>query len=54
MLHRYSDVFRTLIGLVDLAWIAVAWLAAYALRFHAGWPAPLGVPAFSTTSIRWR
>jgi len=44
MLHRYSDVFRTLLGAVDLALVALAWLAAYGLRFHAGIPAPLGVP----------
>ena len=48
MLHRHSEVFRTLIGLVDLALIAMAWLGAYALRFHAGWPVPLGVPALAT------
>ena len=44
MLHRYSDVFRTLLGVVDLSWVALAWLAAYAIRFHAGIPAPLGTP----------
>jgi exopolysaccharide biosynthesis polyprenyl glycosylphosphotransferase len=44
MLHRYSDVFRTLLGAVDLSLVALAWLAAYGLRFHAGIPAPLGVP----------
>ncbi|MBK7947771.1 MAG: undecaprenyl-phosphate glucose phosphotransferase [Deltaproteobacteria bacterium] len=47
MLHRYSEVFRTLLGLVDLTWVALAWLAAYGLRFHAGIPAPLGVPPLS-------
>ena len=44
MLHRYSDVFRTLLGVVDLSWVALAWLAAYAIRFHAGVPTPLGTP----------
>ncbi len=47
MLHRYSDVFRTLIGAVDLTLVGLAWLAAYGLRFHAGFPAPLGVPPLS-------
>jgi len=46
MLYRYSEVFRTLIGLADLALVAGAWCAAYALRFHAGLPAPRGVPPF--------
>lgn len=44
MLHRYSDVFRTLLGVTDLTLIAFAWLGAYAIRFHAGIPAPLGTP----------
>lgn len=48
MLHRHSDVFRTLIGAVDLSLVAVAWLAAYGLRFHAGLPAPLGIPPLAT------
>lgn len=47
MLHRYSDVFRSLLGVVDLSLVAVAWLAAYAIRFHAGIPAPLGTPPLS-------
>lgn len=47
MLHRYSDVFRTLLGVVDVTWVALAWLAAYAIRFHAGIPAPLGTPPLS-------
>ncbi len=47
MLHRYSEVFRTLLGAADLTLVASAWLAAYFLRFHAGIPAPLGVPPLS-------
>lgn len=47
MLHRYSDVFRTLLGAVDLTLVGLAWLAAYGLRFHAGIPAPLGIPPLS-------
>lgn len=46
MLYRHSEVFRTLIVLADLALVAVAWLAAYGIRFHAGIPAPEGVPPF--------
>lgn len=48
MLHRYSDVFRSLLGVVDLSLVGLAWLAAYALRFHAGIPAPLGIPPLAT------
>lgn len=46
MLYRYSEVFRTLLMAVDLCLVAAAWTAAYWLRFHAGIPAPLGVPDF--------
>lgn len=44
MLYRYSEVFRTLLGVADLAVVAVAWLGAYGLRFESGLPVPLGVP----------
>ena len=44
MLYRYSEVFRTLLGVADLVLIASAWLGAYALRFNSGLPVPLGVP----------
>jgi Undecaprenyl-phosphate glucose phosphotransferase len=44
VLYRYSEVFRTLLMAADLALVAAAWLAAYWLRFHAGVPAPRGVP----------
>ncbi|MCP4036750.1 MAG: undecaprenyl-phosphate glucose phosphotransferase [bacterium] len=44
MLYRYSEVFRTLVGVADLCLIAGAWLAAYALRFHSGLPVDRGVP----------
>ncbi len=47
MLYRYSDVFRTLLAAADLSWVGAAWLGAYLLRFHAGIPAPLGVPPAS-------
>ncbi len=42
MLYRYSEVFRTLLAVADLAIIGAAWLAAYWLRFEVGLPAPLG------------
>jgi Undecaprenyl-phosphate glucose phosphotransferase len=42
MLYRYSEVFRTLMGVADTALVASAWLAAYWMRFHMGIPAPLG------------
>ena len=44
MLYRYSEVFRTLLGVADLVLIASAWLGAYVLRFNLGLPAPQGVP----------
>ena len=34
MLKKYSEIFRTVCGIVDLAVISIAWVAAYALRFH--------------------
>jgi len=45
MLYRYSEVFRTLLGVADLVIISCAWLGAYLLRFNSGMPVPLGVPA---------
>ncbi len=44
MLFRYSEVFRTLLAVADLALITGAWFAAYVLRFNTGLPAPLGIP----------
>jgi Undecaprenyl-phosphate glucose phosphotransferase len=46
MLNRHGEVFRTLLGVGDLALVAASWLAAYGLRFHLGFDAPLGVPEF--------
>ena len=51
MLYRYSEVFRTLMMVADLALITVAWLGAYWLRFHAGIPAPLGTPDFNDYAV---
>jgi len=48
VLYRHSEVFRSLIVAADLCLVATAWLAAYAIRFHTGIPAPLGVPPLST------
>ncbi|MHA7836510.1 MAG: undecaprenyl-phosphate glucose phosphotransferase [bacterium] len=47
MLYRYSEVFRTLLVVADATLVSLAWLAAYAIRFHGGIPAPLGVPPFA-------
>jgi len=44
MLYRYSEVFRTLLAVADLALISGAWFTAYALRFNTGLPTPLGTP----------
>jgi Undecaprenyl-phosphate glucose phosphotransferase len=44
MLYRYSEVFRSLLGVADLFVISGAWLGAYLLRFNTGLAAPLGVP----------
>ena len=44
MLYRHSEVFRSLMVLADLALVAFAWVASYMLRFHAGVPAPAGIP----------
>jgi Undecaprenyl-phosphate glucose phosphotransferase len=51
VLYRYSEVFRSLLLVADLALVSASWLAAYWIRFHTGLedlhPAlasPLGVP----------
>jgi exopolysaccharide biosynthesis polyprenyl glycosylphosphotransferase len=44
MLRRHSEIFRTVLLLGDVLLVAASWLGAYALRFHAGLPAPRGVP----------
>jgi len=46
VLYRYSEVFRSLLMASDVVLVAGAWLLAYWLRFHAGIPAPLGIPPF--------
>jgi Undecaprenyl-phosphate glucose phosphotransferase len=47
MLHRYSEIFRTLLLVADLTLVSASWLAAYWLRFHTDIPAPLGTPEFT-------
>lgn len=44
MLRRRHEIFRSVLLLGDLVLVGAAWLGAYLLRFHAGIPAPLGVP----------
>jgi len=46
MLYRYSEVFRTSLLLADLVLVAASWLAAYHIRFHTVFDAPLGIPEF--------
>ena len=36
LLRKYSEVFRTLCAVADLGIVALAWAAAYLIRFHAG------------------
>lgn len=38
MLHRYSEIFRTLLLGADLGLVALAWCAAYWVRFHVFTP----------------
>ncbi len=40
MLRKYSEIFRTVCGMVDLAIVAATWLGAYALRFYSALPPP--------------
>ena len=42
MLHRYSEIFRSLLLCADLGLVALSWGAAYALRFQAFPPADAG------------
>jgi Undecaprenyl-phosphate glucose phosphotransferase len=44
MLYRYSEIFRTAMFVADMTLVAGSWLAAYWLRFYAGFEAPHGVP----------
>ncbi|MEB2346803.1 MAG: undecaprenyl-phosphate glucose phosphotransferase [Deltaproteobacteria bacterium] len=44
MLRRRHEIFRGLLLLGDLLLVGASWLGAYALRFHAGFPVPLGIP----------
>jgi Undecaprenyl-phosphate glucose phosphotransferase len=44
LLYRYSEVLRSFIMGFDVLLVALAWMGAFYLRFHAGIPAPLGIP----------
>ncbi len=44
MLRRQHEILRSLLLLGDLVLVGASWLASYAIRFHVGIPAPLGVP----------
>src|SRR6266850_4292180 len=49
MLARHRQLFATAVFFMDAMIIAIAWVAAYVLRFHLlGLPAPLGIPPLST------
>ena len=37
MLYRYSEVFRTLLGVADAILVAAAWISAWWLCFESGW-----------------
>ncbi len=51
MLRRYSEVFRTGLGVGDMLLVAGSWVLAYWIRFEAGLPAPRGIPPFSQYAV---
>lgn len=47
MLKKYSEFFKSILFLTDLILISIAWVAAYALRFHTDLiPITKGVPSY--------
>ena len=42
MLYRYSEVFRTLLGVADALLVAAAWIGAWWLCFESGWSVEAG------------
>ncbi len=46
MLSRYSEVFRSVLVVADLTLVAVAWMAAYYVRFYGSIEVPRGIPGF--------
>jgi Undecaprenyl-phosphate glucose phosphotransferase len=46
VLYRYSEVFRSSLLITDMTLVAGSWLAAYFIRFHTVFDAPLGIPDF--------
>lgn len=53
MLHRYSEVFRSVLMLVDMALVAACWVAAYALRFYVFWDEPAGTWKPGAAEYAW-
>lgn len=51
MLHRYSEVFRTLLMGLDLALLVGAWCLGYYVRFYTGFTSPRGVPPFTQYAL---
>jgi Undecaprenyl-phosphate glucose phosphotransferase len=50
MLHRHSEIFRTLLMVADLSLVAVSWGAAYWIRFHSGLPVEA---SFTPSEYAW-
>ncbi len=42
MLYRYSEVFRTLLGVADGGLVAAAWIGAWWVCFESGWVSGVG------------
>jgi exopolysaccharide biosynthesis polyprenyl glycosylphosphotransferase len=51
MLHRHSEVFRSLLMLADLLLVAACWTAAYGLRFTIFWDEP--ADAWKPGFVHW-
>jgi exopolysaccharide biosynthesis polyprenyl glycosylphosphotransferase len=53
LLHRYSEVFRSVLMLADMALVAACWAAAYALRFYVFWDEPAGTWKPGVAEYAW-
>jgi exopolysaccharide biosynthesis polyprenyl glycosylphosphotransferase len=53
VLHRYSEVFRSVLMLADMALVAACWAAAYGLRFYVFWDEPVGTWKPGVTEYAW-
>jgi hypothetical protein len=51
LLHRYSEVFRSVLMIGDMVLVAACWAAAYALRFYVFWDEPSG-PGSPASAVR--